>query len=217
MKWSSLHLPSAFLSLTPSNHRPGITRMTADSHGGGDDDGAPSSSTAVTRPPRESTTTAAPAASAGKKRRRLFSFAEARRMARGHGFDSREEFDEYSCPGAYQIPKDADVVWKEVRRDRVRRRSLAGKKKKTTTPAGRRGEGGRVPLSPAPPRAEQGRFPPLGDAIWNWDLLFENTHTHTRARVRIYSSPRRASRHITLPPSFPSLSSTRVASRRGSI
>ncbi|KAL7529140.1 hypothetical protein ACHAWF_002858 [Thalassiosira exigua] len=47
------------------------------------------------------------------KSRRLFSFDEARRIARGHGFDSREEFLEYTCPGAYQIPKDADIVWKE--------------------------------------------------------------------------------------------------------
>ena len=220
MKWSSLHLPSAFLSLTPSNHRPGITRMTADSHGGGDDDGAPSSSTAVTRPPRESTTmTAAPAASAGKKRRGLFSFADARRMARGHGFDSREEFDEYSCPGAYQIPKDADVVWKEVRRDRVRRRSLAGKKINAPThpPEGGGREG--VSLSPPPLLALSMDVPLPSEMRYGiGDLLFENTHTrththtHTRARVRIYSSPRRASRHITLPPSFPSLSSTRVAS-----
>merc|ERR1712086_971206 len=45
------------------------------------------------------------------KSRRLFSFDEARRIARGHGFDSREEFLEYTCPGAYQLPKDADAVW----------------------------------------------------------------------------------------------------------
>jgi hypothetical protein len=47
------------------------------------------------------------------KSRRLYSFEEARRIARGHGFDSKEEFLEYTCPGAYQIPKDADVVWAE--------------------------------------------------------------------------------------------------------
>merc|ERR1719401_47255 len=45
--------------------------------------------------------------------RRLFSFDEARRLARGHGFASKEEFLDYSCPGAYQLPKDADVVWRE--------------------------------------------------------------------------------------------------------
>ena len=44
-------------------------------------------------------------------RRRLFSFNEARKIARGHGFDSYEEFIDYSCPGAYQIPKDANIVW----------------------------------------------------------------------------------------------------------
>lgn len=48
------------------------------------------------------------------KSKRLYSFQEARRIARGHGFDSYEEFMEYTCPGAYQIPKDANIVWKEV-------------------------------------------------------------------------------------------------------
>ena len=24
---------------------------------------------------------------------------------------SREEWDEYSCPGAYRLPNDPDVVW----------------------------------------------------------------------------------------------------------
>ncbi len=47
------------------------------------------------------------------KSRRLYSFEEARRIARGHGFGSKEEFLDYMCPGAYQIPKDADVVWAE--------------------------------------------------------------------------------------------------------
>lgn len=49
-----------------------------------------------------------------RKSKRLYSFQEARRIARGHGFDSYEEFVEYTCPGAYQIPKDANIVWKEV-------------------------------------------------------------------------------------------------------
>ncbi len=52
-----------------------------------------SSSTAAVTPPRESTSTA-PAATAAKEKkpspsRRLFSFTEACRMARSHGFDSR--------------------------------------------------------------------------------------------------------------------------------
>lgn len=50
-----------------------------------------------------------------KASKRLYSFFEARKIARGHGFDSKEEFIEYECAGAYQLPKDADVVWKEVR------------------------------------------------------------------------------------------------------
>jgi hypothetical protein len=46
------------------------------------------------------------------KKKKLYSFAEARRMARGHGFSSYEEFVEYTCPGVYQIPKQADQIWK---------------------------------------------------------------------------------------------------------
>jgi len=47
------------------------------------------------------------------KKSKLYTFQEARRIARGHGFDSKEEFLDYSCPGAYQLPKDPDVVWKD--------------------------------------------------------------------------------------------------------
>jgi len=43
----------------------------------------------------------------------VFSFEEARRLARGHGFETKEEFLEYSCPGAYKLPKDPDVIWKD--------------------------------------------------------------------------------------------------------
>ena len=32
-------------------------------------------------------------------------------MARSMGMSTREEWDEYRCPGAYQLPKDPDVVW----------------------------------------------------------------------------------------------------------
>mmetsp|Transcript_3066 Transcript_3066/g.6609 ORF Transcript_3066/g.6609 Transcript_3066/m.6609 type:complete len:233 (+) Transcript_3066:109-807(+) len=59
---------------------------------------------------KETTTTTIPQKSNSKK---LYTFAEARRIARGHGFDSREEFIAYTCPGAYQIPKNADEVWAE--------------------------------------------------------------------------------------------------------
>lgn len=43
--------------------------------------------------------------------KKLYSFAEARMMAQSMGFSSKEEWDEYSCPGPYQLPKDADVVY----------------------------------------------------------------------------------------------------------
>ncbi|CAB9501257.1 expressed unknown protein [Seminavis robusta] len=46
-----------------------------------------------------------------KKGKRIYSFLDARRIARGHGFASKEEFLEYCCPGAYQLPKNPDVVW----------------------------------------------------------------------------------------------------------
>ena len=38
-------------------------------------------------------------------------FSEARAMARSMGMSSREEWEEYSCPGAYRLPNDPDVVW----------------------------------------------------------------------------------------------------------
>ena len=45
------------------------------------------------------------------KKRALYSFVEARRIARGHGFASQQEFLDYDCAGAYQLPKNADEVW----------------------------------------------------------------------------------------------------------
>mmetsp|Transcript_27994 Transcript_27994/g.52116 ORF Transcript_27994/g.52116 Transcript_27994/m.52116 type:complete len:225 (-) Transcript_27994:198-872(-) len=47
------------------------------------------------------------------RKKRLYPFSEARKIARGHGFQSREEFVEYECAGAYQLPKNPDVVWKD--------------------------------------------------------------------------------------------------------
>ena len=46
-----------------------------------------------------------------KKKRALYSFSEARKVARGHGFSSKEEFINYDCPGAYQLPKNPEEVW----------------------------------------------------------------------------------------------------------
>ena len=48
-----------------------------------------------------------------EKKRALYSFSEARKIARGHGFSTKEEFLEYDCPGAYQLPKNPDEVWTE--------------------------------------------------------------------------------------------------------
>jgi hypothetical protein len=48
-----------------------------------------------------------------RRRKKLYSFEEARRIARGHGFANRQEFLEYECPGAYQLPKDPDDVWRD--------------------------------------------------------------------------------------------------------
>lgn len=46
-----------------------------------------------------------------RKKRALYSFSEARKIARGHGFSTTDEFLEYDCAGAYQLPKNADEVW----------------------------------------------------------------------------------------------------------
>jgi hypothetical protein len=43
----------------------------------------------------------------------MYPFSEARKIARGHGFSSKQEFLDYDCPGAYQLPKNPDEVWPE--------------------------------------------------------------------------------------------------------
>jgi hypothetical protein len=45
------------------------------------------------------------------KNKRLYSFTESRRIARGHGFSNKQEFLDYECAGAYQLPKNADEIW----------------------------------------------------------------------------------------------------------
>lgn len=50
---------------------------------------------------------------ATSKKRALYSFDEARKIARGHGFSSLQEFLDYDCAGAYQVPKNANEVWSE--------------------------------------------------------------------------------------------------------
>ena len=44
---------------------------------------------------------------------RIFSFVEARRIVRAHGFDSREEFFDYECAGSYRVPKNADELYRD--------------------------------------------------------------------------------------------------------
>ena len=117
MKWSHHPVPTAFLSSIMSSHHP--TRS-----GGGSNRIEPPTMTwmAAVRDDDDddvdraspTSTTGACIATTSTAGRRLFSFVEARRIARGHGFDSREEFWEYSCPGAYRLPKDANLVWSEV-------------------------------------------------------------------------------------------------------
>eukprot|EP00977_Amphora_coffeiformis_P019166 scaffold6961_cov227-Amphora_coffeaeformis.AAC.2 len=50
---------------------------------------------------------------AKKSTRRIYTFTEARRMARTYGFTTRQEFLDYECPGAYKVPKDPHVIWAE--------------------------------------------------------------------------------------------------------
>jgi len=47
------------------------------------------------------------------KCKKIYSFQEARRLARGHGFSSKEEFLLYDCPGAYQLPKNPNDIYQE--------------------------------------------------------------------------------------------------------
>ena len=47
----------------------------------------------------------------GKDKAKFYPFQEARKIARGHGFSSKDEFIDYCCPGAYQLPKNPEEVW----------------------------------------------------------------------------------------------------------
>ena len=48
-----------------------------------------------------------------KKLIRLYPYQEARKIARQYGFGTRDEFIEYECAGAYQLPKNPEEVWEE--------------------------------------------------------------------------------------------------------
>jgi hypothetical protein len=52
-----------------------------------------------------------PCSAVKKKNQILYSFQEARKIARHHGFETEDEFLEYDCPGAYQLPKNPEAVW----------------------------------------------------------------------------------------------------------
>mmetsp|Transcript_32965 Transcript_32965/g.77021 ORF Transcript_32965/g.77021 Transcript_32965/m.77021 type:complete len:244 (-) Transcript_32965:128-859(-) len=60
-------------------------------------------------PPDAAPKTPSEASSCGKKR--IFSWIEARRYAHSFGFETREEYQEYGCPGAYSLPKKPDEVY----------------------------------------------------------------------------------------------------------
>lgn len=49
----------------------------------------------------------------GKRRqKRLYSFKEARKIARAYGFTSQTEFLEYECAGCYQLPKNVETLYR---------------------------------------------------------------------------------------------------------
>ncbi|KAL7568833.1 hypothetical protein ACA910_007246 [Epithemia clementina (nom. ined.)] len=43
----------------------------------------------------------------------IYTFQEARKMARSYGLASATEFLEYECPGAYRLPRNPDEVWSD--------------------------------------------------------------------------------------------------------
>jgi len=61
----------------------------------------------------QSTTIVSMSMTTQKKKVPLYSFDEARKMARNHGFESQQEFLSYECPGAYQVPKNPHELYKE--------------------------------------------------------------------------------------------------------
>lgn len=56
---------------------------------------------------------AMPTTATSNDKSKIYPFWEARKIARGHGFATKDEFLEYSCPGAYQLPKNPEQVWAE--------------------------------------------------------------------------------------------------------
>jgi len=46
-----------------------------------------------------------------EKKKSIYTFQEARRMARSHGFESKKEYQNYTCPGAYRLPTHPDRMF----------------------------------------------------------------------------------------------------------
>ena len=61
----------------------------------------------------DTTTTSRKTTTKNATKRPLYSFTDARRMARTYQFSTKEEFLDYDCPGAYQLPKNPDQVWEQ--------------------------------------------------------------------------------------------------------
>eukprot|EP00951_Prasinocladus_malaysianus_P020666 scaffold169538_cov30-Prasinocladus_malaysianus.AAC.1 len=46
-----------------------------------------------------------------RKKKAIYSWPEARKKARSMGLRTRQEFEEYDCPGSYGVPKNPQVVY----------------------------------------------------------------------------------------------------------
>mmetsp|Transcript_13431 Transcript_13431/g.20392 ORF Transcript_13431/g.20392 Transcript_13431/m.20392 type:complete len:186 (-) Transcript_13431:303-860(-) len=49
-----------------------------------------------------------------RRQKRIYSFEEARKIARSHGFTSEAEFKDYECAGSYQLPKNVDEIYTQT-------------------------------------------------------------------------------------------------------
>lgn len=45
------------------------------------------------------------------KAKKIYTFDEARRIARSHGFKTQAEFLEYDCAGSYKVPKNVNQLY----------------------------------------------------------------------------------------------------------
>ena len=62
---------------------------------------------------KDSSDTPPPPQSSQSSRKRMYTFSQARNMVRSHGFSSKQEFLDYDCPGAYQVPKNVDELYQD--------------------------------------------------------------------------------------------------------